>query len=195
MYDYVPNSYDIDKMKEKNIDFDFLLKLQLKYKSSFDAMLNSMINFANIDKYINSDIAIPVLNTNETEFYKFYSKINSKYIYLRNNIHIENLSLEDIETIKSAIFDDSNLSENFLRQTFTRVLFEDGDFSFFGPATDEFLKSSKSIVLGFAFDKKDLKIKDRALVYSFTDRILNSLRKVLEPSLNVKIEMIVNNGF
>ena len=82
-----------------------------------------------INKYINdSKVDIPRIKDKEYNFYHLSSNLNSNYIYLRNNIHIENLTNEEI----LYLVNNDNFSDDFIINTYQRVLYEEGDATYFG---------------------------------------------------------------
>ena len=97
---FFPESYNFKLMVEKGLNKELFFKLQIKYKNDFEKLLMKIIDFKKIDDYINGyGYNIPFVDDFDYNFYHKYSVLGSKYIFFRNNIHIENLSLEEIKII------------------------------------------------------------------------------------------------
>ena len=93
---------------------------------SIEEVLKSLINFKELDDYCTKKMQIPINDDWEDNFYHKFSTLNSKYIFLRNNIHIEKLKNEDIEKIKRAIFNENLLDKEFVLRTLKEILYENG---------------------------------------------------------------------
>lgn len=195
-YKFFPNSYDYNKIKELDIFEDYFLKLQIKYRNDFEQLLNGFVNFQSIDDTINSSINIPTLDDSTYNFYHKYSLLNSKYVYLRNNIHIENLSREEIKVIEEAISNDKKIDTQFLMNTFKKVLYEnDKGKSMFGIESDEYLMDSDSLVFELSFDQKKFTDINQ---FKVIENLLLSLKPFLENYIgevfNTKISVLKYNG-
>ena len=132
IYKFIPNSYNYNSISElEGLGFD-ILKLQVYYKQCLERVLNSIFNFSNIDKYIGGlNFPVPIINDKEYNFYRKYSILGSKYVYLRNNIHLERLTKEELSLIKESFYNKKLLDIDFIYKTLGKVLFEDGDYTFF----------------------------------------------------------------
>lgn len=187
-YTYIPDTYNVKKIFDNNLD-DVFVDIQVAYRKIFESLLSKVINFKEIDKYIEeSKIDIPVVDDFDYNFYHKYSTLGSKYVFLRNNIHIENLS--DIELSELRVSE--NLDFDFLKRTISKVIFEDGDLSFFGPPMDETKVSSKSMVFEFAFDQKKCKsIEQLDLIENAIQKINTYIKKNIEENLKIPVSFIV----
>lgn len=180
-YKFFPNSYNYSLIKDKEISFEHFLNLQIKFKNDFEKLLINIIDFVKIDNYINSfGNEIPNINDFEYNFYHKFSSLGSKYIFLRNNVHIENLSLEEIDVINAAIIDNVDLDSKFLLNTFSKVLYEAGESAMFGIPIQKNEVSSKSLVFEFAYDQRKFSdIKQ----YNFVNQISEDLFNYLSSSI------------
>ena len=155
-YKFYPNSYNYTLIKDKGISLEHFLKLQIKYRNNFEKLLMGIFDFKKIDDYIDSfGKKIPTVNDLEYNFYHKFSLLGSKYIYFRNNIHIENLSLNEIEIINASIINDVDLDSKFLLETYSKVLYEDGDIVMFGIPLEKNGVFSKSLVFEFTYNQKE----------------------------------------
>lgn len=152
---YIPNTFRKEAIENTHLSNDEFLKYQVKYRESFEAYLQQLYDFSQIDKMIsNFALPIPEVQDREYNFYHKYSTLGSKYIFLRNNVHIERLTKEERLEIERTITKGELLSLAFLNQTCERVLFEEGDFVLVGPTSLENQVPSKSLVFEFAYDQK-----------------------------------------
>ena len=195
-YKFFPNSYDYDKIKELDIFEEHFLKLQIKYRNDFEQLLNGIINFQSIDNALNDAINIPVLDDSTYNFYHKYSSLNSKYVYLRNNIHIENLSKEEINTIEEAMSNGKNINTQFLIDTFKKVLYEGVDGkSMFGMENNNCIIDSDCLVFELSFAQKKFTDINQ---FRVIENLLASLKPFLESSigkmLDTKISLLKYNG-
>ena len=158
-YKFIPDSIKIDNSIPLNYSLDEFLELQIFYKQSFEKILTDIVDFAYFDNWVKNNINdLPIVNDKEANFYRKFSTLNSDYIYLRNNIHIEKLDFKELNELRS------NVNKDFLLRTYKKVLFEGGNYTFFGSATDMNLVASKSLVFEFAFDAKECATLD---IYNF----------------------------
>ena len=195
-YKFYPNSYNYTLIKDKGISLEHFLKLQIKYRNDFEKLLMGIVDFKKIDDYIDSfGKKIPIVNDLEYNFYHKFSLLGSKYIYFRNNIHIENLSLIEIEIINASIVNDVDLDSKFLLETYSKVLYEDGDIVMFGIPLEKNGVSSKSLVFEFTYNQKEFSTVEQ---YNFVNEIVNvllkSLRNSIKGVINTDISIISYNA-
>lgn len=195
-YNFFPDSYDINKISQLNLSKELFLQLQEQYKKSFEILLSKIFNFESIDQYINSsNIPIPKINDEEYNFYHKDSLLKSKYLFLRNNIHVENLTTNEIETINNCIIDNKELDIQFLINTFKRVLYEDGDLSMFGIESKDCILNSKSIVFEFAYNQKEFTdINQIVFIDKLFEMIKGTLKSEIKKVLNSEVEVLKYNG-
>lgn len=192
-FKYVPNTIDY---KLVGISYDDFLNLQIFYKSNFERLLNSLYNFNLIDNYINQNCNnLPVIDDADYNFYKKFSTLGSKYIYLRNNIHIERLDAKDLEYLCKNFAQKTNLDANFIINTYKKVLFENGQFTFFGNAYDGNLVKCESIIFEFAFDSKKCKTVEQVTFAHYNlNNILNLFKNIIISKMNVDVSIHLYDG-
>ena len=72
-------------------------------------------------------------------------------------------------------------------RTYKKVLFEDGNYTFFGSATEMNLVASKSLVFEFAFDAKECVTLD---IYNhYKENILEFIAKLIADALNCNVSL------
>ena len=194
-YEYLPNTYDYNLIEEKNIKDDFY-NLQISYRKKLEQLLKKYVSFTSFDDLCQKmPFLIPKLNFSKDDFYHTNTTLDSEYLYIRNNIHIERLDKKDISKVKSFIFDNKNDEEEFILRTLKDVIFEDGDEVFYGIPKGNNSVSAKALVIEFAYDDKQCSLKDGAEIKKLHARISASLKKFLESILNVEVVLMLNNDF
>lgn len=191
-YIYSPDSYNETLIENKFESYDEFLDLQLKYRSGFERILNCLANFKSIDDLINrQSFTIPKISDKDYNFYHKFSTLDSDYVFLRNNFHIENLSVEDIEQLKKM----ENVNMEFLNKTLYRVIFEDGEQSCYGIPKKENFVDSKSIVFEFAYDQKKCdSVPQLNQIKNFEKSVFNYLDKCFENKINIPISILSYNA-
>ena len=172
---YIPDTYT----KDTRLDDNTFLELQFKYREGFSKYLSSIFNFNTIDEEISKyGVDIPTIEDNDYNFYHKNSKLGSNYLYLRNNIHIERLSDEELKRL----LDDDQTDLSLYVDTFEKVLYEDGDLVSYGIYPNDMnTKSAKALVFEFAYDQRKLKSVDEIVkikhcyddIFSFINDKLN----------------------
>ena len=183
-YEFIPNKVMINNEILKNNKDEFL-KLQIRYKQAFEGLLKKIVNFEDFDTWIKCNInELPTVDDKKVNFYRKFSILNSEYIYLRNNIHIERLSINELNELKNSI------SEEFLLRTYKKVLFEDGNYTFIGYVTDEDMVMSKSIVFEVAFDaKKCDTLEEINFFKNYNEQIYEIIAKPVKDRLNCDVSI------
>ena len=144
-YEYLPNTYDYKLIEEKNIKDDFY-NLQISYRKKLELLLKKYVSFTSFDDLCQKMLfSIPKLNFSKDDFYHSNTTLNSDYLYIRNNIHIERLDEKDISKIKSFMFDSESDEEEFILRTLKDVIWEDGDETFYGIPKGNNSVSSKAL--------------------------------------------------
>lgn len=192
--EYLPDTYDKKKIKENKWTEEEFLSLQEKYRTDFIADLLSKIDTTKIKETLGKNLfPIPII---EDQQYNFYHKnaIINQYIYLRNNVHIERLTKEELEEIYNAILMDKNLSEEFIKKTTEKVLYEEGDYTYYGIPSKQTQAPSKSIVIEFAYDQlKCDSIKQIVYIKDCYKEIKEALNETSK-SLKTPIFTMLDNG-
>jgi len=126
-----PPSLDLKLAKEKNLcdgnEFsNEYLYIQAFYRKTFE---HYIVNEIDLEKYNNilkeSNLRFIPCDEVKQNVYQRLSKLGFEFIYLRNNIHIERLSKEDIELIKNEMKQNIMSEEelfDFIRRTQSEVL-------------------------------------------------------------------------
>ncbi|WP_072073925.1 hypothetical protein [Streptococcus sanguinis] len=130
-----------DSKKEINKEY---LKQQDAYREILFDYINRQIDFKEFDKEIANlevsqffrSVKKPLKDISDREmYYSSLSHLDSEYLYIHNDIHIERLSDEEFQTlkdIKSGEIVDEVEKEKFLKKTLVRVI------SYYGEGKDNF---------------------------------------------------------
>jgi hypothetical protein len=134
----MPNSYDFELAREKGLigaenalTMDYI-ELQNDYKVAFFEYLDTEIRISGYDKALQQHIyGFVAADREDMTIYQLYGSFGNKFIFLRNNFHIERLSKEDLSILRLP------RSRNALRDMAARtykdiiaVVYEDGSPSF-----------------------------------------------------------------
>lgn len=191
-YIYSPDSYDETLIESKFENYNEFLNLQLKYRSGFEKVLKNLVNFKSIDDNIShQSFTIPKISDSDYNFYHKFSTLNSDYIFLRNNFHIEKLSPEDISLLKN----EKVIDTKFLNRTLYTVVFEEGKQCCYGIPQGENFVDSKSIVFEFSYDqKKCSSVEQLNLIKHFENSISDYISNCLNGKINIPISIISYNA-
>ena len=101
-----PNSIDYELARSKNLYpeniNDKYYLLQKKYQTVLEKYLNDILNLKGYDDFIShSNLKFNV--TTNKDYYQQSSTLELNYIYIKNNLHIEKLSNEDLDNLSKDI--------------------------------------------------------------------------------------------
>lgn len=185
-YIYIPDSFDYNLVHSKFTDDEFL-SLQIKYRAIIEKILKDYIDFEDIDKRINNNVVLPKIEDLDYNFYHKFSSLNSNYLYLRNNIHIENLSMDQIEKLKN-----DKADKSFIVSTLGKVLFEDGDMACYGSPRFENIVNCKGFIFEFAYDSfKINSLSDLIKIDKMIEEIKVYLKDVIENIFRLPTSIVV----
>ncbi|MBR3897759.1 MAG: hypothetical protein IKJ43_00575 [Bacilli bacterium] len=185
-FKFVPDTYDRSLINNLNLSSNFN-NLQLLYKKAFEKYYGDMIKAYTIDKYIkDNNLFVPSIDDSEYNFYHKDSSLGSNYLFLRNNIHIERLNVEEIRELSN------NPSKEFIDKTFKNVLFESDEniSTFFGTANDQTRVLANSLVFEFSYDMKKLESLEQL---KQIEELINRVRYFVENE--IPKQMGVNTSF
>ncbi len=177
MAKYFPDTIDSAIVRKAFGTEDNYNDLQVKYRNCLEELFNSIIDFTKINEKIkNSGIAFKEIDDDTYNIYHKDSKLNCPYIFIRNNMHIENLSSIEINALKN-----NKLYESFITDTIEKVLKEPEDFLAYGPNKED-LKFTDGIIFEFAYDSNDLSEEEKAKAKKLIDEIFKILASAMEES-------------
>jgi len=188
-YKYIPDSFDYNLINSRFSNDEFL-SLQIKYRTIIEKILIDYIDFEDIDKRINNNVVLPKIEDLDYNFYHKFSSLNSNYLYLRNNIHIEKLSSEEMEILKNGKVD-----KNFIVSTLSKVLFEDGDESCFGSPRLENIVNCKGLIFEFAYDSMKINsLSDLIKIDKMIEEIKVYLKSIIEKIFRLPASLVINKS-
>lgn len=100
-----PLSFNIDMAANKGliVDGQFTKKyfeIQRIYKKVFEEYISDILSLKKYDELItNNELKFGMCPEERKDYYQKSSTLNLNYFYIKNNIHIEKLELEDLDTI------------------------------------------------------------------------------------------------
>lgn len=188
-YKYIPDSFDYNLINSRFSNDEFL-SLQIKYRTIIEKILIDYIDFEDIDKRINNNVVLPKIEDLDYNFYHKFSSLNSNYLYLRNNFHIEKLSSEEVEILKNGKVD-----KNFIVSTLSKVLFEDGDESCFGSPRLENIVNCKGLIFEFAYDSMKINsLSDLIKIDKMIEEIKVYLKSIIEKIFRLPASLVINKS-
>jgi hypothetical protein len=128
-----PLNYDLQQAIGKGLATkiggfsDKYLNMQALYRKAVEQYLTEKLSLGMFDEMLEkSELRYIPAPENKQGFYQRYSTFDFKYIYLRNNLPIERLSLEDLDILSSHIeARRSDITEDLLEMvsgTFRRII-------------------------------------------------------------------------
>lgn len=154
------NFNEIDYYKDKR---RFLI-MYLEYRKLFTEYIIEKLELKKYDCKIKKSIYkfLKIENIN-MDFYQQFCSKNLEYIYIRNNIYIENLNIDESNFLEQRIkIGKINMDRelyNFIEKTYKKVIFADllnnGEvcMTFYGPKTSEFCASNDALIIGLRYDE------------------------------------------
>jgi hypothetical protein len=162
--EYTPNSFNYAAAREKNLIgadntlTDDYLRLQSAYVARFYSYLNKAVDITQYDDALTNSKYNFVPIAQETQnVYQRYGSFGNKYIYLRNNFHIERLSSDDLHLLESAGV--GEILEDMVKRTFKDVItirYDDNEEAFdaiydIGALTGLAVAPNNALVLGLSY--------------------------------------------
>ena len=189
-YNYVPDTYDRELIKEKFRDDDDFLQCQLQYKKVFEFLLTLIYDFKGIDQKVNSDGLVPKALSDSKFFYHNTSYLHNNYVFLRNNFHVEKLNREDIDNLKKGL-----IAQDLFVRTLPDVLFEGGDEMFLGTPILENLVKSKSLYFEFAYNSYAVDDFDFLMkIEARRDELFKEIEEAFRGKTEIPISFITNDS-
>jgi len=166
------------------------------YKVLVDRYLVNKLPLKDMDDKINdSGLSFVAVNNENMDFYQKFSSMKLKYIYLRNNLYVYKLSIEDIDTIVNLTVNQlrkpSNELIDLIERTFNDVIDakpigDDVSVNYkkcYGLDNGDYWFDSDELVIGVRYDE----FADNGL--GDGDEWMNNYNKQLEFLGDLMIEM------
>ena len=119
-----PNSFNIELASQKGLIVnnqisEKYIKLQEKYRFYFKQYLYEDLNLPFYDNIINkSDLKFGICSDEKKDYYQKQS--NLKYIYIKNNMHIEKLDINDLELLENN--NEKDILVEMIKRTYTNII-------------------------------------------------------------------------
>lgn len=212
-FDVFGENIDLFLAKSKgliiNNDYFCYEKIYLIYRFGLEQIISKMTLLSYYDKKIN-DSNLGFLEVLEEEKDYFQSLSSFKYFYLRNNLYIERLSIENIEKIKKINIeneDDRKVLIEIVMKTYKDIIIEYPELSAdtiisFGFDDINLMPYNGSLIIGFRYDEyrneeilgdswNDNYIKQVEMI----NQLLPKLESDFEKVLKVRVKIIHYNEF
>ncbi len=198
-------------------------KLYINLYYAYSVLFNDYINnLLNLKEYDNELKDLDPVKEEKMDIYQYLFKDSLKYIYIRNNIYIERLSVKEKEFLMKCVSDADKMPSvdayNFIEKTYKKVIFENinnnGSIcaTNFGPLTQRYIFPNNSLILGIRYEQyanpsvpdeefKNKYISDLFKVTDISKKMSNELKEKLDIPVFVTIyddysvEMIKKNDF
>lgn len=115
------------------------------------------------DLICDSGLKFEVISPEDMDIYQYLASDYLKYFYVRNNLHLDNLSEEEFELLVKFSMDKDygydEEKEKFVESTYQRVIFTDvlGNKQIisinYGPQSGRFFAPNNAIVIGFRYNE------------------------------------------
>ena len=201
-----PDDFDFVEAASKGIGTKrAYTQLQDRYLTLFSGWLTTLFDFSSIDQTLADANLTPVT---DQDYYSSRSQLGSKYIYLRNNIHPERLSTEQIKALQEETTPE-NYEQQFaiVKQTYVDVLAVKYDYpsdlpeeyiTSYGTPGDTYFHVPNTALL-FYLRYEDPNIKDNEVFRAWRENSVTVLTEVSEQiqqalSADIDTEVIILDG-
>jgi len=172
---------------------------KLELKKYDDELTNSSLNFKCVDE-------------EKMDVYQYCTSDELKYLYIRNNIHIERLSDQEKNFLINRLRDIKDELDEEARQlvqsTYQKLIFEDvgkdgkQHITFYGPDSMNYTARNDSLIIGMRYDEFDLNGLDDEAWDELHTKQLMDLREMFyklvieqKGKVNVPITILQYNDF
>ena len=199
----IDDKIKIDKMPENIIGYHFAM-----YSLYTDFLVNYIIYNTSIldyEKLLNkSGLDFHAVENKNKDFYQATTGNYLEYFYVRNNIHLENLSKEETKFLSDRLLNDEfnydEKVEKFISSTFKRVISEVDILKTpvilnYGPEADKFYAPSNALVIGFRYGEDSYDENNKVSKIIFANDIIDRLQKEITEKLDVEVSIITYDNF
>lgn len=135
--------------------------LTLKYRQLLNYFIMDKLELKKYDRSILiSDLMFKKIDKDKMDLYQYAIADELEYLYIRNDIYIDNLNKNEIELLKKIECDEfiQQCGNNFIENTFQRVIIENyskgiiGHTKLYGPNSSNYMAPNNSIIIGIRYD-------------------------------------------
>lgn len=213
-----PFRYDMNLMKEKGLADNIggnekFIKITNNYKVLFEKFLLTKTSLRTFDNnLVNSKLSFVPIKDEDKDYYQRTSTLNFKYFYLRNNLNIEKLSVEELNYLESLDYDTLELDDkniSLIEKTFKSVInptniedVESKTILCYGPDIERFSVNVCDLVFGVRFDEYDpVGLSGDEWIHNSCEQMkyllenMKNLEETLSKELGVEVKTIQYNEF
>ncbi len=146
---------------------DIEIQEYLNLSTLYRKLLNEYIKLLGLQKYDdlleNSNLNFIKIDESEQDFYQYYNNSDLTYYYIRNNIYLNRLTIEEKNFLKNKLNNqDYNLDNEtitFINSTFKKLIKEIHENinepfdTNFGPTSSRYLARNDALIIGFRYDE------------------------------------------
>ena len=191
----INNQINIDEMDRDTRGFYFTM--YSLYSDYLERFLIKHTNIKKVDDAIRSNPLFSTVSSDDKDFYQELS-VNLKYLYIRNNIHIENLDKNENKFLANKIINDDfafdTSTEDFMAKTYKKVIselpLEDNEaYINYGPEVEYFYAPSNSLVIGLRFNEENNNdfVNRKITLEDYITLLENDIAK----KLNIGVKVII----
>lgn len=180
---------------------DLFCKRYYVYRYLLTNYLIKKLNLIEYDaKLKKSELKFLPIHENEMDFYQYFSKDSLNYFYVRNEMYLDNLSIDEVNLLDMFIRNfNSNNNEmmNFIEKTYKKVItkyigHKENYKIFVGPDSINFVVNDGNVVVGIRYDEFNLNgysdsewndIHDKQLKYLY--EITKAIQEMFPKEVNV----------
>ena len=189
------NQINVDEMEKSQRGFYFTM--YSLYSDYLERFLIKHTRIKNIDDTLDMNPLFNCVNDEDKDFYQELST-KLKFFYIRNNLHIENLSSDESKFLMNKIINDEyefdTETEDFIRKTYKRViaelpLQEQEAYINYGPEVEYFYAPSNALIIGLRYDEKDRNnLIDKKIIL---EDYISMLENDISNKLNLSVRVII----
>jgi len=201
-YKYHPDTIDFEQALKNGTLTDGKLNERFHtlwgiYYKGLQRLLDKLINFSEYEQRLaRSDLAFTPLREDNV----YHKSSYCKFLFIRSNIHVERLTLEEIDFLLKNNNDENQLLE-FVSSTLERMVFENyGNEPSsrvrinYGPVIPEYFCLGNSLVLEIAYYQSGCKTASE--IYQKKDFVKQMKEELIEAGRKIEFPMsvVVNEG-
>lgn len=204
------DKFNINDMNDETMNT--FLFLTSAYRYMFAKYIIKTLELKKYDQLISKNtISFLPVKKDEMDIYQLFNSDDLTYLYLRNNIHLVNLTNDErkdfFEMLKKYDMQYTSELEEFISSTYRKVIYEDIENNYstlvnFGPISQSFMAPNNSLVIGIRFDEFNLNGKSDSewdsnhnLQLDYISEISAQISTLAENRLKIQCFVIKYNEF
>ena len=197
------NDNELNQIYSNNID----PKLIVQYYEFLMKYIDKKVGISSFDKRLEeSPLGYIPVKEEDMDIYQYLFSDEYKYLYIRNDLHIENLSKEELDYLQLKTgqeYDDE--IDSFIDKTYKRVI-TNKEYGLmqvpFGPINPNFMAPNGTLIIGLRYDEFNEKgmnpdewddNHDKQVIDLF--RVMLDLEQHLDNAINSECKVIQYNEY